>query len=214
MKSTSSDLSRLDKLENKENKLEEELKRLEKEEQALRKKLGKIEARELEIARKVSELEQVKRRRPDFLDEYIASMDNEPTPQETRIPKPESKKEEDEIKSGRKKLLKTHVKKMFKRQEIRKEEEQRKQEILDSKVPIKELKMDNKKSDSMRLFETLLSEGVMTVDAAAKLLEVDKRTVEEWANDLENTGIIEVSKPIYGSPKLKLKSLSARTKNS
>jgi len=239
VKSKKTDMRRLDRLERREDKLDKELKRLEKEEKALEKKLMKLEAREMELVKMVSELERVKKRRPNFLINYMRSRDKEgsteikPIPATVRRKERRSKKilekvlmshppkeieEKREEGKGaeeeRKKLLKAQIKKVLEKRELVKKEERRRKEMLESQVPIKELRMDGKTDDSMRLFQVLLSTGTMTMDEAGRQLNVDKDTIKKWAKNLEDTGIIEVTTPLYGSPKLKLKSLPVKMKKS
>jgi len=77
VKSKNTDMGRLDRLERREDKLDKELKRLEKEERSLEKKLRKLETREMKLAKMISELEHVKKRRPNFLINYMKSKDKE-----------------------------------------------------------------------------------------------------------------------------------------
>jgi|GEM_PF-2418982 len=242
MKSKNTDTKRLDGLERRENKLEKELKKLEREEGVLEKKLKELEIKEMELAKMVSELEHVKKRRPNFLVNYMKTRDTgefiaEITPSSvigtvkrkrgrakkvlkkvliSHLPKKieEKKSGEETVEGERKQLLKAQIKKVLKKQKLVKKEEMRREEIRESQVPIKELRMDRKIDDSMRLFQVLLSTGTMTMGEARKQLNVDKDTIKKWTKDLEDAGIIEVSTPLYGSPKLKLKSLSAKIKKS
>ena len=220
MKPKKTDMGRLDRLERREDKLDKELKRLEKEEKALEKKLMKLEAREMELVKMVSELERVKKRRPNFLINYMRSRDKESTeikpipatvrrkerrskkilekvlmshpPKEIEEKREEGKGAEEE----RKKLLKAQIKKVLEKRGLVKKEERRRKEMLESQVPIKELRMDGKTDDSMRLFQVLLSTGTMTMDEAGRQLNVDKDTIKKWAKNLEDTGIIEVTTPL------------------
>lgn len=222
----SADSSRLDALK-------KELERLEKEEKALERRLTDLEKKELALAETVSELTQVKKRRPDFLINYMSSKDREliqevKTCSDIEVKKAKKgktgedirrtqlyqppKKEEKKIEVYRKQLLEAQIKNVLKQQEIRKKEEYERQEMLESRAPIKKLQMDRQFSDASRLFKALLTKGVMTIDDASRLLMVDKDTIKKWANDLEISGIIEINKPLYGSPKLKLKGLSEKMK--
>lgn len=222
VKSKSPASSRLDKLE-------KELKRVEKEEKALEKRLTELEEKELSLAKTVGELTQVKKRRPDFLINYVSSkkmglMAEVKTGFDVGLEKMKTKKVEEAIKDAshshtpkrdekvvevdRKHLLKAQIEDVLKKQELRKQEEYKRQEIIESKTPIKALRMNQRLSDASHLFKALLSKGVLTVDDASRLLKVDREVVKKWAKDLEASGIIEINKPLYGSPKLKLKRLS------
>ncbi len=208
MKSKSADTERLDRLERKENRLEREIKKLEKEEKALEKKLKKLTIKEMKLAKTVSELEHVKKRRPKFLINYTESKDTGGIVAELKS----SSRVEMEVNEERKQLLRANIKKVLKRQELVKKETKEREEKLGSKTPIKELKINNKAHDTIRLFRVLLAKGTITMDEASEQLNVGKDTIEKWTMDLENSGIIEVSTPLYGSPILKLKTLTTGLK--
>ncbi|MBN2015141.1 MAG: hypothetical protein JW778_08175 [Candidatus Altiarchaeota archaeon] len=220
-------------------RLEGELRKLEEEEKSLENRLTELEEKEVELAKTVSELAQVKKRRPDFLINYMSSKNKglvaEVKPTSTvmiteerrektkeliedislshptkKIEEPKTEEKITEV--DRKQLLEAHIKKVLENQELRKMREQEKQEILNSKIPVKELKMNKQQSDASHLFQALMVEGVLTVDEASRLLRTDKDIINTWAKDLESSGIIEVSRPLYGSPKLKLKRLPAQMK--
>jgi hypothetical protein len=327
---SSSEATRLDRLEKKEVVLEAEIGRLDKEEKDLERRLTELELKEIELAKSVSRLTQVKARRPEFLMNYmklakkhalaseaapvpipnpapipfqspvrshapetkpapvipqvpapkvpevkpvaapapeakiaqvtpeakpavvtpepeaapsppaqpkpapeVAPVPGSPAPpQGPQAPGPEVKPAaastqallaeapaptppdlKVEEKSERKQIHEAQIKNVLKKQEIKKIEEQQKQEVLDAKAPIRELKLDGKMSESAELFKLLLSKGVMTLEEAGKILQADKGTVLSAAKDLEDSGLIEVNKPLYGSPKIRLKNLSERIKD-
>jgi hypothetical protein len=296
---SSSEATRLDRLEKKEVVLEAEISRLDKEEKDLERRLTELELKEIELAKSVSRLTQVKARRPEFLMNYmkvakkrtpaseatpaplpspapipaarapiiipapappvpeakpIASTPTPaaapappaqpktapdvapvPTPpQSPQAPAPEVKSApatastqallsaasastppnlKAEEKSERKQILEAQIKNVLKKQEIKRMEDQQKQDVLDAKVPIRELKLDGKMSESADLFKLLLSKGAMTLEEAGKILQADKETMFSAAKDLEDSGLIEVNRPLYGSPKIRLKSLTERIKD-
>ena len=107
--------------------------------------------------------------------------------------------------SERKHIHAAQIKNVLEKKNIRKEPE-----TQNKKAPIKQFSMGLKNSESVQLFRLLLSKGVMTIDEAASQLSENKKVVETWAKELETNGIIDVNKPLYGSPTLKLKVLTER----
>jgi hypothetical protein len=125
---------------------------------------------------------------------------------EASAPNPPNLKAEE--KSERKQILEAQIKNVLKKQEMKKMEEQQKQEVLDAKTPIHKLNLDGKMSESASLFKLLLSRGAMTLEEAGKIMKADKDAMNKAAKDLEDSGLIEVNRPLYGSPKIRLKSLT------
>jgi hypothetical protein len=120
---------------------------------------------------------------------------------QTLLPHIEEKKE-------RKQILEAQIKNVLKKQEMKKKEDEQKQEVLDAKAPIRKLNLDGKMSESADLFKLLLSKGAMTLEEAGKIMKADKDALAKAAKDLEDSGLIEVNRPLYGSPKIRLKSLT------
>jgi DNA repair exonuclease SbcCD ATPase subunit len=197
------DSERLHRLEQKDEALEKELKKLEEEEKELNEKIKKLTLKEMKLAKWVSELDNVNKKRPNFLINYTESKDKGGLVAEL---KPSSRVEMD-VSEGRKKLLEANIKKVLKKQERVKEEVIRREKELESQTPVRDLRMNNKMHDTFRLFRVLLAKGTLTLDEAREQLNVDLDTVRGWAKDLENSGIVEVNTPLYGSPTLKLKTL-------
>jgi hypothetical protein len=127
---------------------------------------------------------------------------------QTLLPHIDEPKPKVEDRSERKQILEAQIKNVLKKQEMKKMEEQQKQEVLDAKTPIHKLNLDGKMSESASLFKLLLSRGAMTLEEAGKIMKADKDTMSKAAKDLEDSGLIEVNRPLYGSPKIRLKSLT------
>jgi type IV secretory pathway VirB10-like protein len=113
-----------------------------------------------------------------------------------------------EEKKERKQILEAQIKNVLKKQEMKKKEDEQKQGVLDAKAPIRKLNLDGKMSESADLFKLLLSRGAMTLEEAGKIMKADKDALAKAAKDLEDSGLIEVNRPLYGSPKIRLKSLT------
>lgn len=76
------------------------------------------------------------------------------------------------------------------------------------KEPIKEVKIKTDESDARILFELLLRRGMVKSDDAANELKIDKKTIYNWTEDLEKSGLIEVTRYPYGVFELRLKDIS------
>jgi hypothetical protein len=124
------------------------------------------------------------------------------------VDQPEAPKSKLEEKNERKQILEAQIKNVLKKQELKKKEEQEKQEVLDAKTPVHKMNLDGKMSESAGLFKLLLSKGSMTLEEAGRMMKADKDTMNKAAKDLEDSGLIEVNRPLYGSPKIRLKSLT------
>lgn len=67
---------------------------------------------------------------------------------------------------------------------------------------------DNNVYDARILFELLLRRGMVKSDDAANELKIDKKTIYNWTEDLEKSGLIEVTRYPYGVFELRLKDIS------
>jgi len=116
-------------------------------------------------------------------------------------------KSEKEDKERRKEILRGEIKKIVRGREKFLEEEVKKRKNL-MKVENIEVKLEEKENDDARiLFKLLLEKGIIKTDDAAKELKIDEKKIKEWAKDLKEIGIIEITKYPYGSPELKLKKI-------
>lgn len=220
-------MERIDKLEEKEKELETRLANLEIIERELRDKLKELEAQIKEFGggglkkktiRKYipsnfikSETEKIDTKkitgaevefRRDLLEKQIKDVIQ-------KYPKRYEEKQEDlklipeEKKRG---ILKKQIGEIIKKFETRKDYKSE-EEI---KEPVRELKIRTDKDvwDARLLFELLLKVGVIKSDNAEKELGVDRKTINDWARDLEKGGLIEIMQYPYGISELRLKDIS------
>jgi len=218
-------MERIDLSEEKEKEIEARLAELERTGKELKEKLKELEGQigeftgqKKKAARKYNPLGFIKAERDNEI-----PVPNNKTPaagdevrrdllkkQITGLVQKYSRRSEEPLENGsktvpddeRRKILKRQIADLMEKFEARKDSKPEGQ----IKGPIGDLKIKTDRDvwDARPLFELLIDVGSIKSDDAARRLGVDKNRVNAWSEDLEKSGLVEITRYPYGVFELRL----------